>query len=118
VLCAGADEAGFLAGDPKAKSKRAKKKVEGRAFDMALEDVFTFGTPFGHRDATKNIRDRNVCDECGSHERALRMFDGCFPVAVGQAFPIGATGRQHACHLGSICAKCMLAPLKKRRACW
>jgi hypothetical protein len=118
AISAGASEAGSSAGHPKAKPKRAKKQVEERAFDMALEHVFTFGTHLGRRDVTQNIRDRNVCDECGSHERALRMCDGCFPVAVGQAFPIGAIGRQHACHLGSICAKCVLVPLKTRRAGW
>ena len=93
AIRAGASEAGSSAGHPKAKPNRAKKQVE---FEMALEHVFTFGTHLGRHDVTQNIRDRNVCDECGSHERALRMCDGCFPVAVGQAFPIGAIGRQHA----------------------
>jgi hypothetical protein len=106
------------AGDPICKSKRPKSQVPQRAFDMSLEDVFAYGTHLGHRDVTQNIRDRNTCEECGGHEGSLRMCDGCFPVAVGQSFPIGAMGRQHACHLGSICAKCILVPLKKRRTSW
>ena len=60
AISAGASKTGSSAGDPKAKPKRAKKQVEERAFDMALEHVFTFGTHLGHRDVTQNIRDRNV----------------------------------------------------------
>jgi hypothetical protein len=83
---------------------------------MALEDVFAFGTQLGHRDVLSNIRKTNICDECGVENHTLRMCDGCFPVAVGQSFPIDAIGRQHACHLSSVCDKCIILPLKKRQA--
>ncbi len=53
VLCGRASEA-RAAGDAQMRSKRAKKQGDERVFDMALEDVFTFGTHLGHHDVTEN----------------------------------------------------------------
>ena len=64
---------------------------------------------------------RKNCEECGLEDvdrGGNRMCDGCFPVCVGQSFPLDALGRQHACYMHSICSRCIKLSADKRQKKW
>lgn len=101
--------------------KLSKKQKDQLYITMALGDAFAFGTHLGHHGVKSNAKSTNIYDMQSVEDLILRQRSLFFGLQWGSIFISSSRRifwRHHACHVGSTCAKCIVLPLKKRRAEW